>query len=181
MILARNGAYFITPFDKLTAPLIATWVCDDRELLWLAPKTHPPITAQKIIAWTDTRGNPLLFYRDGEPNPVGYAELNPMPQQKKHLWMGHFIIQPESRGTGLGRIFVDLMLEYAFENLKVSRISLVVFPDNLAAIGCYRSTGFVDSGRQLKYFYPTGQQYSLVLMTIDRKEFKSRRQKNQSV
>ena len=37
----RDGPYYLSAFDKPMAPIVASWVGDERELLWLAPKTPP--------------------------------------------------------------------------------------------------------------------------------------------
>ena len=174
-ILIRKEPYYLVTFDKLIAPIIASWVTDHRELFWLAPQTYPPLTAEKVLTWHRPGANPLLFYRDGSDQPLGYGELNTMPGQKKHYWMGHCIIQPQSRGVGLGRQFVDLLLDYAFVNRKVKQVSLIVFPDNSAAIRCYRSCGFVNAGEQLKYFSTTGNQHRMLQMTMESKIYQHRR------
>ncbi|UCD28781.1 MAG: GNAT family N-acetyltransferase [Planctomycetota bacterium] len=165
-IHVRSGPYYLTDFDKLMAQTVASWVGSDLELLWLAPKTHPPLTAEKVLAWHLEQSNPLLFYRDGISEPLGYLELNPMPEQRKHLWMGHCIIRPDQRGVGLGRQLIEMMLEHAFVNRGARRVSLVVFPANIAAICCYRSTGFADAGEQVKYFSTSGKEHRMLRMTI---------------
>ena len=63
--LFRRGIFCLARFDPLMAPVIARWARDDRELFWLAPKTPPPLTAAKVVAWASPDGRPLLFCRDG--------------------------------------------------------------------------------------------------------------------
>ena len=173
-ILTRKEPYYLVPFDKIMAPLVASWVADHHQLFWLAPQTYPPLTAEKVLAWHKPEANPLLFYRDGLDQPLGYGELNTMPGQKEHYWMGHCIIRPQSRGLGLGRQFVNLLLEYGFNKQNVKQISLIAFPENSAAIRCYLSCGFVNAGEQLKYFPTTGHQHRMVLMTVDSELYEHR-------
>jgi len=168
---ARNGPYYLSAFEKPLAPLVARWVTDPRELFWLAPKTPPPLTAAKVIAWPDANASPRLLYRDGLVEPLGYGELNPMPGEKGHLWIGHCLIRPDRRGLGLGRLLVDLILAEAFPSQGADRVSLVVFPDNVAALGCYRSAGFRDVGEHAKYFHTTGCEHRMLRMSVDREQY----------
>lgn len=169
--IARRGPYCLSPFDKLQASRVASWARDDQELFWLAPKTPPPLTAAKVVGWATADGRPLLFYRDEIAEPLGYLELNPMPADWGHYWLGHCVIRPDQRGTGVGRHMIGLTLEYAFRTRRAYRVSLVVFPENAPAIRCYRHAGFIDAGEQWKYFSTTGQQHRMIQMTIDRARY----------
>jgi len=180
-IYIRNGPYYLVPFDSVMASTVSSWVRDDHELFWLAPKTIPPLTAGKVAGWPESTGCPMLFYRDGLAQPLGYLELNPMPGHPHHLWLGHCIICPEKRGMGLGRVMVNLMLDEAFNHRQANRVSLVVFPDNTVAIRCYRDTGFVCAGDQLKYFHNTGRQHRMLRMTIDKSQYNWRFRQNSPI
>jgi len=171
--LARSDPYYLAPFDKVMAFVVAQWAQDDRELFWLAPKTTHPLTATKVVAWPGPDGQSILFHQDDLVEPLGYLELNPMPGQTLHAWVGHCILRPEQRGMGLGTRMVRLALKVAFVRRRMNRVSLVVFPDNIAAIYCYRSVGFLDAGEQTKYFHRTGREHRMLQMTIDLGRYRS--------
>ena len=172
-IRVRHGPYYLAPFDNLMASVVATWARDASELFWLAPKTPPPLTAAKVVAWPGPQGSPMLFYRESESEPLGYFEINPMPGEKLHLWLGHCVVRPEERGAGLGRRMTTLMLEEVFCHRDAQRVSLVVFPDNIFAIACYRAVGFLDGATQIKYFKTSGRQHRMFQMSIDRRRYES--------
>lgn len=172
--VARRNAYYFRPFDPLYAPAVARWPRDGQELFWLAPKTLPPLTPAKVVAWTVTDGRPMLFHHDNVAEPIGYLELNPMPGEYGHFWLGHCIIRPEFRSSGQGRLLISLALELAFHELRATRVSLVVFPENMAAIRCYRQVGMMDVGDQYKYFEGTGRRHRMAQMTIDRASYLSK-------
>ncbi len=71
----------------------------------------------------------------------------------------------------MGVLMVGLILDEGFRNRRLERVSLVVFPENLAAIRCYRRAGFLDAGEQVRYFPTTGRRCRLLRMTIDRKRY----------
>lgn len=170
----RDGLYWLGRFDVHHAARVAGWASTAQELFWLAPKTFPPLTAAKVIAWPGETGCPLLFWRETEPAPAGYVELNPMPGEPDHLWMGHCVIDRTRRGEGLGRIMINLLLTYAFEQRHARRVSLVVFPENVGAIRCYRVCGFLEMGRQRKFFQTTNRQHVMIQMSMDLPAYQSR-------
>lgn len=171
---ARSGPYALVEFNKLMAPVVMMWARNARELFWLAPSTAPPLTAAKVVGWAGPDSGPRLLCRDGSVEPVGYVELNLMPGQPGHLWIGHCVISPAQRGRGLGRLIVDLTLEEAFRIRQAQRVSLMVFPDNLPAYSCYAAAGFSQVADQFKYFSTTGRRYRMLQMSIAREQFEAR-------
>ncbi len=170
-VYARKGSSYLAPFDDALAPFVAAWVQDRHELFWLAPKTAPPLTAAKMADWPGPGGCPMLLHRDGSSEPRGYIELNPMPHESRHLWLGHCLIRPRWRGTGLGREMVQLLLEQAFVHRAAESVSLVVFPDNVCAIRCYRASGFLQVGEQVKFFPTTNRRHCMLVMRITRRQY----------
>ncbi|GMV95667.1 MAG: hypothetical protein AMXMBFR83_00390 [Phycisphaerae bacterium] len=167
---ARRGPYYLADFDKLMAPVVARWARDAAELFWLAPSTPAPLTAAKVVNWPGADGGPRLFYRDGLIEPIGYCELNPMPGQPGHYWIGHCVVRPEQRGAGLGRLLMELVLEEAFAR-GAYRVSLMVFPENEAACRCYRSVGFREVGDQYKQFPTSDRRHRMVQMSLGREGY----------
>lgn len=164
----RRAAHYLAPFETRAAYSISTWVTTPRDLLWLAPNTPPPLTPAKVVDWCGTDCGPMLLNRDDLTTPLGYLELNPMPGQRQSLWLGHCILQPDHRGTGLGRSMVEMSLEYAFGELNAHDVSLIVFPENLSAVWCYLGAGFIVSGEQVKFFHTTGRHHRMLRMIARR-------------
>lgn len=115
----------------------------------------------------------MFFWASTWPEPVGYAELNDMPSKPGELWIGHFIIDPAHRGKGLGREFLRLLLQQAFGPLRAARVALIVFPDNEAAIRCYRSGGMQAEGWQHRTFEARSGVHKMMEMAIDRARYEA--------
>lgn len=169
--LVRNGLYYLRDFDRPAASLVAAWARDASELFWLAPSTPPPLTASKVLNWQNSDVCAMLFQKDGLPDPLGYLELNLMPNQTAHLWMGHCVIAPSHRGLGLGRVMVSMAMEHAFAHRRAETVSLVVFPDNVAAVECYKRVGFAIVGEQRKDFRTSGRTHRMLRMVISRQQY----------
>jgi len=166
--------YSLSAFDKVMAPLIVSWVRDEHELFWLAPKTEPPLTPAKMLTWPGKNGCPMLLCHDGQLEPLGYLELNPMPSEPRYFWIGHCIVHPDQRGKGLAKKMMSMTMTEAFEHRSASRVSLVVFPENRAAVACYLAVGMIDVGEQHKYFQTTGSRHIMRQMSIDTHQYVAR-------
>lgn len=151
--------------------MIATWVRGDRELLWLAPRTQPPLTAAKVMAWGREREHRFLLWDAVSGSAVGYSELNEMPGERDSYWIGHFLVDPSRRGRGIGRRFVHALLCQAFQGWNAREVSLVVFPENQSAILCYERNGMETNGREFKYFKETRRRHEFLRMAIRRRRF----------
>lgn len=158
-------------FAAPNAATIAAWIRSPRELIWLAPGTPPPVTAEKVAAWGKQRSNRYLFCTADAPRPAGYAELNEIPGQPTQWWIGHFIIDPDRRGRSLGARFAQALLARAFVELGAKEVVLVVFPDNKRAINCYQRSGMQLVGQERKYFKSTGAEHLFLRMAISRGRF----------
>lgn len=144
--------YQLTAFRPRFAETIAAWPLSKDELRWLAPSTPPPLTAEKVRTWPRAGGFALAYVERGSTTPIAYGEINPMRHQPDHFWLGHIVVSPDFRGHGIGRAFTFELTDYAFTRLCASRVSLVVFPDNEAAIRCYTSSGFRMTGTESHRF-----------------------------
>lgn len=164
----------LSHFDPLFAPTIASWPRNKSELMWLAPGTRAPLTAAKVVGWAKPGGYRLLYWAGG-PTPAGYAEVNPMHGMRGQWWIGHFVIDPNLRGRGLGRRFFHELVRIAFESLAAEQMLLVVFPENEAAIRCYEHGGMTVEGREQKRFANTRQRYTFLRMAMRRLRYQKSR------
>jgi RimJ/RimL family protein N-acetyltransferase len=62
------------------------------------------------------------------------------------------------RGRGVGSALLAAAIEKAREE-GLHKLSLEVFPHNVAAIALYRRFGFVEEGRRLKHYRRTSGEY----------------------
>lgn len=142
----RAAQLRLTPFDPTCAELLVSWVRDEQETLWLAPKTAPPLNADHVRRWNLPGHEQLQLIRPGRPTPLAYGELNRLNRANGHFWLGHLIVPPARRGHGLGRELTRQLLNRAFNLYGAQQVSLVVFPANRPAIACYRAAGMRPNG-----------------------------------
>jgi RimJ/RimL family protein N-acetyltransferase len=81
-------------------------------------------------------------------------------------------------GIGLGTEAIALVLEYAFNALKLHRVSLRVVDYNLRAIRAYQKWGFIVEGKEREAAFVDGMWHDDVIMAIlDREYIEIRRSK----
>lgn len=146
--------------------LVASWVRDDRELYWLAPRTPPPLTEAKVHGWRKEGRRPLML-RDADDAVIAYAELNLLDRTKQEYWIGHVLVDPARRGRGVGTLLTRILIARAANDLNAKLVSLVVFPENEAAIRSYRAAGMHESGRETHYFSSYRRHVSLLRFEIN--------------
>lgn len=160
------GALSMRGLQMSDAPSISAWVRSPEELRLLAPSTSLPLTPAKVAGWRKPGGHALVLVQGRLSQPVAYGEINPMSQDATHFWIGHVLVNPRYRGQGVGARFVSAMVGETFGSLGGERISLVVLPENEAAIRCYESIGFVRSGEELHRLGRSGRKVRLARYEI---------------
>jgi RimJ/RimL family protein N-acetyltransferase len=169
---ARTACY-LTAFDHRLAPIVASWIQTGEELTWLAPGTRPPLTSAKVDAWGDASDHQFLLWTTDCVEPIGYGELNHMPERPEQMWLGHFVVDPAQRGRSHGTRFAGMLLARAFLDYSATDVLLVVFPDNKTAIRCYERVGMAPLGNERKYFRATRQEHLFLRMGITRSRFEA--------
>lgn len=166
--LIRLEALRLTPFDESFGRHVLSWVETPQDEYWLAPRTKPPITVPKLLAWGGPGHGPMMLVTPERSEPLAYGEVNVLNEKRKEYWLGHLIVDRQRRGSGLGRRLTELLLVHAFAELGARRVSLVVFSGNVAAVRCYRSAGMYADGHEIHYFAAYRRRERLLRMVATR-------------
>lgn len=163
---ARRPTGSLRPFIFPDAQTVASWI-NPREAFLIAPRSRPPITAHTVLGWGEAEGERFMLL-DRAGAPVAYGEVNRMSLRRHVYWLGHLVVDPARRRQGYGTLLTRLLLGYAFEQLLAHKVTLVVFPDNHAAISCYESAGMHIEGHETHWFAAYRRRMRLVRMAIER-------------
>ena len=120
------------------------------------------------MEWKKPGGSAFVLVKGGDGSPRGYGEINLMRGGGEYLWLGHVVVRPDQRGRGLGSTLLRALLVEAFERRNATRVALIVFPENLAALRCYRRVGFSLSGEEHHQFSDGGPTHRLLRLEITR-------------
>lgn len=146
----------LLPFREEDAEKVLSWVTSEKEYYqW---------SAGMLGAWPVSKEAMLRTYRiEDEGNdfhamtataddltPIGHLFVRYPCGADGHARLGAIIIDPKLRGTGAGKQMLKKVIHQLEECMAANDIRLRVFTDNLPAIRCYESAGFVHTGEYEK-------------------------------
>lgn len=104
---------------------------------------------------------------------IGHISLGNVDKTNESARIGKVLIgSTNSRGKGYGTQMMTAVLKFAFEELKLHKVTLGVFDFNESAIKCYKKVGFQQEGF-LRDARKSGQEYwNLIEMGILYSEWK---------
>ena len=104
---------------------------------------------------------------------IGFVVLFSIKWASQTSSMAIGIGENSYRGKGYGADALRLILNYAFAELNLYRVSLTVMSYNADAIRAYERVGFVKEGVQRGMVKREGQRYDMVLYGILREEWEA--------
>ena len=123
-------------------------------LNWLNSVIKPGKASQMIICEADT------------DKPLGSVYIRDIDREHRKGEYGIFIGEDAARGRGIGTAAAKLMVRYAFEELKLHRLFLRVYADNLRAVRSYEKAGFVREAYLKDDVYVNGAFRDIILMAV---------------
>jgi len=130
-------------------PLFRQWLTDNEELRRLIDSPSIPTTEDQE-AWferaqkTDRKFFSIITLPDNALiGNAGFVDIDPqMGSAQFRITIG----DTSYHGKGLGSEVMELLLRYAFEDMRLVRVWLRVIPDNVAAVRLYEKAGFMPVG-----------------------------------
>lgn len=88
---------------------------------------------------------PVVFgvYPDPEDFPVGYAVLKGLNTNLLTAEVAIAILDPEYRPKGFGRLALERIVRYGFDELHIETIGATILSSNKTSINMTKKTGFV--------------------------------------
>jgi RimJ/RimL family protein N-acetyltransferase len=149
----------------------------DAELYLLNGNFPGPSSAERSEIFYTMRANtnpyeivPYAIEADGQY--IGSCELMNFDFPNGVCALGIQIGDRVYWGRGYGREVVRLLLDYAFVQRGLRRVTLGVNADNERAIRCYRACGFVEEGRHRQAKWLNGRFIDTLSMAILRDDWK---------
>jgi RimJ/RimL family protein N-acetyltransferase len=117
---------------------------------WAGPKyTYPLDTTQLSNTLAKTIGASPSYQvfkaiETDESETVGHIQLMDIDYNDGSCVIGRVLIFQKFRGNGFGRAMVQAAVDFVFDNLCLSEVTLGVFDFNMPAIATYKSLGFTE-------------------------------------
>jgi ribosomal-protein-alanine N-acetyltransferase len=125
-----------------------------------------PFTLEDAKAFLDDiLSRKLNWSIEYEGRCIGAARLT-VDEHDRRARYATGIFDPSLWNKGLGTEVANLVLQYAFEQLKLHRVDLRVLEYNHRAIACYEKCGFIKEGVEREGAFIEGKFESDIMMSI---------------
>lgn len=142
----------LRPFKNCDADTIVSWIGNEKIFrFWCADRFESyPISGSDLVSQYEA-----LSYNDDIFHFVAYDETGilghiniryPEKDNINTVRFGYVIVDDKKRGKGLGKQMITLALDYAVKYMQATKVTIGVFEENEAALNCYLSSGFKDTG-----------------------------------
>ncbi len=109
--------------------------------------------------------------------PIGRLVISNINERNDSLKIARiYIADPQNRNKGYGKEAMKKILEYAFLNLHMERVTVTTFPKNKAAEHLLDSLGFTNEGVLRNAGKKNGRYMDLLLKSMIRAEYLDSRQ-----
>jgi RimJ/RimL family protein N-acetyltransferase len=105
---------------------------------------------------------------------VGRVELHDVNKNFGSALLTLHIGDPNDRHKGYGTEAMDLILNYAFNEMRLHRVGLVVYEHNGPARAAYEKYGWTLEGTRRENMFRNGHYYDTILMGILEHEFRKK-------
>ena len=143
----------------LPRPLLKTQL----EALDFINRTDTMINANQGINWT--------IALNGNPQLIGTAGIYRIQPEHHRAETGYMVL-PEYQGKGIATEAIDLMLQYAFNQLQFHSMQAVIDPANAASERVLQKNGFVKEAHFLENEYYNGVYYDSVIYSLLKRNYK---------
>lgn len=170
----------LRPYKISDAKTIISW-CKDEETFrkWTSDRYDKfPITETDMNKkYIDNNGDceePDNFYpmtAFDEDGIAGHLIMRFTDKEKSILRFGFVIVNDSKRGMGYGKEMISLSLKYAFEILKVNKVTIGVFENNMPAYSCYKAAGFKDVEGERVMCELFGEKWTILELEITKEDY----------
>ena len=149
----------LRPYKRCDANKIAGWITNEKSFYqWSADRLNDfPLTPERLNEYYDEYQEDERFFQMTAVDDSGMAAAHMMmryPEEGQEvLRFGFIVVNDQLRGKGYGKKFLKLALEYAFNILKVKKVTLGVFANNPGARHCYEAVGFLEAKENSRNTY----------------------------
>lgn len=165
----------LRPYKACDAQAITKWFKNEYAFRqWSADRYEKfPISAEDMNLYYDRdKDNENIWGMTAFDNCgiIGHFTMR-FPDEHNHdeIRLGFVIVDDTKRGKGYGKEMLSLAIQYAFDFIKVKKISLGVFENNKIAIECYKSCGFrTVELQEVESYYCMGEVWKCMEMELRR-------------
>ena len=170
--LFYGQAIYLGPIDhENDPPVISQWSHDLEYLRLVDYKPVYPLSAGQVKKKLEAlekeldESNTLYYFNiraRADDHLIGFAEIRWIEWSHSTGWIHLGIGEPQDRRRGYGTETLDLLLEYAFNELNLYRLSAEIAAYNLGAKRLFEKAGFLEEVRRRQALNRDGRRWDLL-------------------
>ena len=138
--LERGGWRLVEATEPDLDELMSWFGSQDETDIWAGPGFRFPFT--KTTFRKDCHWGAMPGFRLNSPEGQ-FAAFGQMYRRYGRINLARLVVNPALRGQGVGKRLVGMLIEVGPALFEGDEFSLFAYRHNEAALGCYRSMGFV--------------------------------------
>ncbi len=159
---------------------VARWYEDPGFLRFYDSRPAYPKPKESLKKWLEERqdaSDEFLFAVRLVPSDelIGMVSIDGIEWTNRMGWLSVGIGDPANWNRGFGSEATELLLEFAFSELNLHRVTLTVFRYNERAIALYERLGFQHEGTFRDFGERDGKRYDMLLYGLLRPEWLEKR------
>lgn len=164
----------LRPVSERDLDLIACWRNDpDNRRFFFTTSMINPAGQKKWFENMIADPNRFIFVIETvESKPVGIIGMDKIDRRNQEAEIGPGLLDPHERGQGYIEEAIELLLDYAFDELNLHRVYGSCYPFN-RVIGLMKLFGFVEEGMLRQAVFTQGKFYDKVILGLLREEWES--------
>lgn len=167
----------LVPFGREHFPTLAGWFASERDVVQRGgtavgyPLDDAQMSAMLRLGETDPPERRCWMAADGA-DLVGHAQLA-YDWRNGSARIGRVAVAPQSRGRGLAKPMLQLIMAEAFDDPAIERLELYAIAYNRHAIRIYESLGFVHEGEARSAIRIGNERFGNLTMSMLRSEYRA--------
>ena len=138
---AGGGGWLLVEAEDRDLEELMSWFGSAGEVdRWGGPRFRYPFTGKTFRR--DCHWGRMPSFRLNSPEGE-FAAFGQMYERYGRINLARLVVHPDMRGAGVGKRLIASLMEIGPELFKADEFSLFIYRDNVSALGCYRSMGFV--------------------------------------
>lgn len=132
---------------------------------------HHSYTLEEIVNWINFHNNNpeevLLVVEDQSAGKlIGHVGLYKIDKVAKKTEYGILLADDNSRGKGYGTKCTRTLVDYAFEELGMHKVTAEVLSENAASVAMFKKCGFSVDGCLRDDVFKNGRYYDVLSMSV---------------
>ena len=126
-----------------------------------------------FLATAEQKGRIDLCAEDAEGQVIGSLDLYDLDRRAGTFQIAGFVCR-EARGKGYARRMLNLLLRYAFDELRLHQYNARIVEGNVASVRLHESIGCVRGGRRRDMFFHHGRYWDELDYGITAEEWRAK-------